>query len=54
MIGHITQQVLLEMRVDKAILDIHGIDTEAGLAKDYWSVMWVPLVSVQSGALTSL
>jgi DeoR/GlpR family transcriptional regulator of sugar metabolism len=35
MIGHITQQALREVRVDKVFLGIRGIDLEAGLTNDY-------------------
>jgi DeoR/GlpR family transcriptional regulator of sugar metabolism len=35
MIGHITQQSLREVRVDKVIFGIRGIDIEAGLTNDY-------------------
>lgn len=35
MIGHITQQSLREVRVDKVFLGIRGIDLEAGLTNDY-------------------
>lgn len=35
MIGHLTQQSLREVRVDKVIIGIRGIDAEAGLTNDY-------------------
>jgi DeoR family transcriptional regulator of aga operon len=35
MIGHITQQSLREVRVDKVFFGIRGIDPEAGLTNDY-------------------
>lgn len=35
MIGHITQQALREVRVDKVFFGIRGIDLEAGLTNDY-------------------
>lgn len=35
MIGHVTEQTLREVRVDKVIIGIRGIDLEAGLTNDY-------------------
>lgn len=35
MIGHITEQALKEVRVDKVIVGMRGIDIEAGLTSDY-------------------
>jgi DeoR/GlpR family transcriptional regulator of sugar metabolism len=35
MIGHITEQALREVRVDKVIFGIRAIDVEAGLTNDY-------------------
>ena len=34
-IGHITEQALREVRVDKVIVGMRGIDLEAGLTSDY-------------------
>lgn len=34
-IGHITEQALKEVRVDKVIVGMRGIDLEAGLTSDY-------------------
>lgn len=35
MIGHITEQALREVRVDKVLVGMRGIDLEAGLTSDY-------------------
>ncbi len=35
LIGHITEQAIREVRVDKAIIGIPAIDVEAGLTNDY-------------------
>ncbi len=35
MIGHITEQALREVRVDKVIVGMRGVDLQAGLTSDY-------------------
>ena len=35
MIGHVTEQTLRELRVDKVLMGIRGIDLDSGLTNDY-------------------
>lgn len=48
-IGHITEQALAEIRVDKVIMGIHAIDIENGLTNDYLQETMTDRAILKSG-----
>jgi len=53
MIGHITEQALREVRVDRVIVGMRGVDLEAGLTSDYLpEVMTDRAIMNMSGKVT--
>jgi DeoR family transcriptional regulator of aga operon len=48
-IGHITEQALAEIRVDKVIIGVHAIDLENGLTNDYLQETMTDRAILKSG-----